>query len=336
VDPAEDNTENEASSQRERRVVRLVLRLLVLAALATIVASSIDVPETFGHLTGDTLVSIVAVQPLMAIALVLTGWRLALLARPKAPPIFAATKAVTLGLGFNVAIPGRLSEFIKAAYMRDNAQIPFSAALAAVVVERLADLVILGILSVTAVTFVFLEVNVWSGIAVVGVGVAAIAVLGHADGVLRRFAGWFPHAGLRTFLDQLITNAAAHVRSGRIYGALVIGIAAWAGGLGMIAGIVEMAGSIELGFGALLAIYVATSIGSVLAALPAGFGTYEAAAVLCLTEFGYTAEEALALALAMHAAQFALTVPCAALILLLERIGIASLVRTAAAALRQA
>ena len=74
-----------------------------------------------------------------------------------------------------------------------------------------------------------------------------------------------------------------------------------------------------------LAVFLATTFGGAIATLPAGLGTYEAAAVAVLTGLGYGFEEAVILAFAMHGIQFIITVPLTVVILVTERTGVSSL-----------
>lgn len=61
-------------------------------------------------------------------------------------------------------------------------------------------------------------------------------------------------------------------------------------------------------------VFVFTSIGGAIPALPGGLGTYEAAAVLALQRFGLDFNESLALALGLRLCNIALTVPWALLV----------------------
>lgn len=98
--------------------------------------------------------------------------------------------------------------------------------------------------------------------------------------------------------------------------------------------LLDMTASIPLGLDGALVIYLASTVGGAVPALPGGFGTYEAAVVFVLRGYGYQLDEALALALMLHATQIVFVCVAAPLIALGEPTGIRSLIRGAVTELR--
>jgi uncharacterized membrane protein YbhN (UPF0104 family) len=116
--------------------------------------------------------------------------------------------------------------------------------------------------------------------------------------------------------------------------ALLVTAAAWLLDFVTIALFFHAAGSIPLGLSGALLVFVATTIGGAIPALPGGLGTYEAAAVFSLKSLGYSFEEALALGFALHATLFCLPLISSLVIVTTEKIGIGALVRNITQAAR--
>jgi uncharacterized membrane protein YbhN (UPF0104 family) len=113
-------------------------------------------------LTLDLLAGALVVQPLVLVSLMAQAQRHAVLARTPPAPFWAAFRAVSLAQGLNVLVPGRLSEGLKATYLRQKAGVPLSDALAALVIERLLDLAILGAISVVVISSLIApQLRVW-------------------------------------------------------------------------------------------------------------------------------------------------------------------------------
>lgn len=89
----------------------------------------------------------------------------------------------------------------------------------------------------------------------------------------------------------------------------------------------NLVGSIPIGLFGSLVVFVATVLGAAVPALSGGLGTYEAAAVFTLKGFGYSFEEALALALTVHVCLLSLSIVLTLIIVLTERIGLSALIK---------
>ncbi len=108
--------------------------------------------------------------------------------------------------------------------------------------------------------------------------------------------------------------------------AVLLGLLIWGLSYLNIFVFLSLAGSIPIGLSGALLVFVMTTLGGAIPALPGGLGTYEAAAVIALRSLGYSFDEAMALALVMHAAQLALPFLMAMLLMLQKRLGILSLI----------
>lgn len=266
-----------------------------------------------------------AVQPLIAIGLTVISIRhMALIGEPKVP-FKAAARAMVLALGLNLLLPGRLSELIKGTYLRDHAGVPLSVGMSAIVLERTADLLILGVFGLVCVaTFLpNLDYRVLTLFVSLGAAVVLFALWGRAPmSALVRVVPW---PRMASFIRRSYAHFAVTVRTRQFALALALGAVAWIVSYANIFVFISLAGSLPVGFSGALVLFVFTTIGAAIPLLPGGLGTYEASAVLALRSLGYSFDEALALAIALHVAQIAMTFLLALAVMLVDRIGISSL-----------
>ncbi len=300
-----------------------VLRLAVAAALVAAFVWGVDLRALGRHLDGRLILAAVAAQPLQIMAILIVGGRFQALVGSIAD-LGVAVRAYFLSAGLNVVIPGRLSELLKVTYLSDKAAVATSVSVTALVVERLFDLVCLGMLVAVALGSALFGISA-KALAAPVVGLAVLLFLG-LIGSPKRVVRLLPFG--RRFVASALEHAGTLLRD-RPRLALVIALSAagWAASFCTIASVIWLGGSIPLGVGELFTVFVAIAVGRAIPALPAGLGTYEAAAVLGLTRFGYSTEEALALGLTAHGAHYLLVTLIAFAILLVDGTGVRSLLR---------
>lgn len=237
-----------------------------------------------------------------------------------------ASRAIVLSQGLNLVLPARLSELLKATYLRDHANVPLSSGVSAVVLERSVDVLIIAALGALGVILYFDRGN-FTSIAVLGLVLAVtILVLVRSPGLVLRVVHALPSERLAGFLERTYRHFSATAGTRAFWYALLLGGVAWGLSYINILVFVELAGSVPIGFSGALLVFILTTLGGAIPALPGGLGTYEAAAVIALRSLGYSFDEALVLSLAMHAAQLILPFIMAVLIMLTERTGLSSLV----------
>ena len=88
-----------------------------------------------------------------------------------------------------------------------------------------------------------------------------------------------------------------------------------------------LSGERSVGLGVSLVVLIAIVIGGAVPALPAGFGTFEAAAVFVLARNGFSYEKALATAMSLHICLILLCFFGAVIIILVERIAVFSMIK---------
>lgn len=278
------------------------------------------------HVTMAVLIAGAVIQPIIVFGLLIQGVRHKVLISFPVIGVGVAFRAMVLSQGLNVVLPARLSELLKVTYLRDRAGVPLSVGLSAVVLERSVDVLILAAVGLLGVIQFFDKGN-FASIPVLGLVLAvAILVLVRSPGVVFRVMRSVPSERISGFLERTYLHFSATAGTRAFWQALLLGGLAWGLSYINILVFIELAGSLPIGLSGALLVFVLTTLGGAIPALPGGLGTYEAAAVIALRALGYAFDEALALSLAMHAAQLILPFVLAALIMFTERLGISSLV----------
>lgn len=221
-------------------------------------------------------------------------------------------------------MPGRVAELFKATYLRAYADVPLSRGIAAVFLERSVDLLIVaGLGLIGAALLSNVDNKLAFGLAVLVI--AALIFIPLLEKQLEVLSKRIPWSKLRVFSEELLKHIAETVRAGTFYRGLALGVATWAASFANIYLFTNIAGGKPLDFQGILVLFVVTTLGGAVPALPGGFGGYEAGAILVLKSYGYSFDEALPFAIGMHLAQFVLPVIGGAFILSRERVGISAL-----------
>jgi hypothetical protein len=304
----------------------ILLKLGGIVALAAIVLSSSAGRSLAQYFDMRYLLAVAVVQPLVLGALVLQGVRHAVLIDRPGLPYFSAIKAVVLSQGLNLLLPARLSEVLKATYLRNRANVPMSTGVSAVLLERTVDLIIVALLGALCLFLYVAMVNktsvlVFAGLVAIIIGVA----LWGGEGILA-LARALPWPRLGGLIERAYLHFGSTLKDRAFIHGLGLGVVVWGISFLNVYLLLDFAGGTNVGvYGALL-VFVCTTVGAAVPALPGGLGTYEAAAVFALTSLGYTFVDALTLAVTIHVAQLVLPLAMALVILLTERIGLSALI----------
>ena len=266
----------------------------LLSSCFLMVLRAIDIPTITRYFTLRLLGIMASVQPLVLLCLCMFALRLAILARTPAARFIPTFKAVTLAIGMNTVLPGRIAELLKPTFLMKHIGLPMSEGLAAVFLERMADCIIMGLLALTSVSVVIGETRLHITIALMVAGVMALILLPRLQSSLQKLNYRLPWAAFHAFFENFLAHASVRIKGGSFLKALLVTGAAWLCDFIAIALFLRAAGSIPLGLFGTLVVFVATTLGAAIPALPGGLGTYEAAAVFSLKGFGYSFEEALA------------------------------------------
>lgn len=272
------------------------------------------------------LVALLAVQPLILVGLFLQGVRHAVLIDRAGLSYLTATKAVALSQGLNVILPARVSEVLKATYLRKRANVPLSAGISAVVLERTVDLIIVGAMGFVCLFFFSAVISKTLVFLVVVFVVILLSMSLWGGRSMRALTRILPWPRISGFIEQAYLHFAATLTRPAFFLGLGLGLLVWGGSFLNILLFLSIAGEVQVGvYGALL-VFVCTTVGGAVPALPGGLGAYEAAAVFALMSLGYTFPDALALAVTIHAAQLSLPIALALIIMLTDQLGLTSLI----------
>lgn len=287
-------------------------------------AGFFSLPE--GRLGKGLVLAAFFVQPIVFSCFVFLAIRHVLLIRAPKISLHIAFRAMILAQGLNLIIPARLSELLKATYLRDHASVPLSTGLSAVVLERTVDILIVGALGLLALANYFDRGNFISIPATGFILAVLVFILVRFPRPVLSVVHKLPSARLASFLERTYQHFSSTVGTRVFWQALLLGGLAWGLSYINILVFLEIAGSTPIGVSGALFVFVMTTLGGAIPALPGGLGTYEAAAVVALRSLGYGFDEALALALVMHASQLVLPFILSILIMLTESAGISSLI----------
>lgn len=283
-------------------ILRLVQSILAIAFIGGIAAIALS--DHLGMLGNrDILRALLFAQPVLVLAQFVIGLRLVRSVGPDRLSFRPALGASLFAQACDLFLPMRLSEFVRVAYLNRRANIPAADGLAAMVLERVSDLVVLAMLAAFAAALTAVGANIWT---IAGIAVAAVAFLllfPHLHGILETIAGWLPVARLRNLAQDALRALRDRLESRAFWMVLLPTIVAWLMSLAATAIylIALQLPDLQVTLPLVLLIFLATTIGAAAAVLPAGIGTYEAAVVLVLTAKGINWDTALAVAVGLHA-----------------------------------
>jgi uncharacterized membrane protein YbhN (UPF0104 family) len=305
--------------------MRQGLRLAVIAGVVGVLLFwRIDIADVKNYFTRELWFAILWVQPLIALGTVVCGARLSLLVNTPPAPLLVCVKAVILSYGLNVLLPWRSSELVKATYLRNQIVTPLSVGMAAVFLERLSDLIIVGFLAVLSITLLLASVN-YVFVLLMIAALFVLVLIPRIEAYVIQWLHVIPWKLPRSFAERFLRHASNRIRDPQIGRALAYGVAIWVISFLSVTVFFHVAGGTAIGLTGALVVFVASTVGGVIPALPGGFGTYEAAVAFTLSSYGYSLEKGLALGLALHASQLLLTFGGALFITVTERTGVSSL-----------
>ncbi|WIM05121.1 MAG: flippase-like domain-containing protein [Candidatus Nitricoxidivorans perseverans] len=306
-------------------------RLIVVAALLAMAVNYVDPGKLPGHFDRRLLVAALAMQPFVVAWILLTAWRHGLIVARQPVRLGITVPAVVLSVGLNALLPARASEALKATYLAEHAGLPMSRCVGAVLLERLADLFIVGLMGWGALILLNLEMAPAVLAGAVSLPLILLALMAILAGKSSSAADRFRLSPLRHFFAMLSAVADQFNPAGfmRLFG---LGLLIWSSGFAMMAVFMGLGGSRTLSGLQYLAVFVVTTIGSAVPALPGGIGTYQAAGTFILTRYGFSTEEALALTTAAQLSVYLPTLALAILVSIRDGVGLRSLLGRARSA----
>lgn len=312
------------------RVIFVSVAVLVFAAVFVISGAA-------AHINLKLLLAAVAVQPLNALSTVFISWRLLLLAR--APAGFVSSfKAQCLAATFLLFAPGRISEIVKPLYLIERDKVPAAHAFAAVVIERLADVIIVAI---AIVVTAFLTgggsfERVWLLVTLLLFSVFGLIFVALAKPEwMRRLIQLLPFEKIEGVIVRLFDQCRKNLVPRMLLPALVLGIAAWLFSFLTTYLFLVLAADRRVSVMQGLIVFMASTVGLAISIAPGSAGTFEAAAVVSLKYCGFSVSEALALSIGMRIASQGLSLAIGVYVLAREKIGLKSFASNAIGYIRE-
>lgn len=318
-----------APTTSPRRWRATALRVSLVVGLLAVVVAGVPL-ERLAALGGPVVLAALALQVPWALGYLLRGYRHALVLSDPPARLMPCVKAVLLAGGLNALLPARLGELVTATYVRQRLAIPLNVGLAAVAVERLADLLILGLFAAAALSAGLAAVSDLAiALVATGVALAAIAALALLDlpRLLERLLGLFPSERLRGFLVGLVSVMGDRLRGRKAVRLFLVTLLCWAVSLAAMHLFVWIVWAAPPSLGQSLLVMLGALIGSAIPGLPAGLGTFEAGVAGAFMILGSAFEEAVLVAIVLHIATLAQPVFATLLLSYTEDFGLGQMIR---------
>lgn len=320
------------SSRSTPSTVGAAVRVVLVCAVLALLARQLGSGEHGLTLDSHFLVAVLLFQAPMLVGVLAYARRHAILVRTPPVPLRIALEAVLLSAMLNIVMPGRLSELVKATYLRKHIGVPMAHGLSAVLIERLLDVVIVGAIAATGVAallriesiLVFLlPVIAFLALLVMRpVAAALIMPLSRRTGVAWNFL----ERQCRYIVEVVQGRIAVH--------ALLLTIVSWLAHLAALYIFFKLVHTGSFSLTDVTLVFGAIVLAGAIPALPAGLGTFEAAVVLVLQNRGFEFNQALGIAVTLHIAELLPSAVLGPIVMLRRSMGIGEIARDALRALR--
>lgn len=304
-----------------------ILKLLVIVIILPFVLFQFSREALQQIFNWDTLIAIFSIQFFLFSATALNVIRYAFLVRKPPAPFTTCLAAILLSAGINLIIPGRVSEIIKATYVRKKLNIPLSNSTAAIVIERLLDVCVVATIGMIGFVGIFFEDVTMLNLMLI-VSIIGLSLMKPVAKVIETHIRW-----RKDLISRFIHGNCEHV----------IKIISWK--IGLITPLLTafswllhcfaiwlfffMLPGYQLSFTEATLVFGAIIFASAIPALPGGIGAIQAAIILVLTQLNVPVEEALLLSFAIHFAEILISAVSTPIILISQPTGMGDLVERA-------
>lgn len=306
-----------------------VFRGVLATCLVFWVVFFVDWPATLGAFTLMHVVIIIMVQPLQLLIIFLSSVRFAVLAQGSLSQIYKFYQAYLLSVGLNTFVPGRLSEFIKISYLKEKAGIAGSASLAAMFLEKIADVFMLGLVILLGLGSVWMGINEKLIMLVTAVAMAIIVLLPSIEKVTPVILEKLPGKKFHSIFRSAISEAVARVQGRDFLIAVGVSVIIWFGTFLQVWIVLKVLHGASLDIGEAVLIYSAMILGRAIPGLPGGIGTFEAAVVYAMTQIGFDFSVSLTTALTLHGSQLLIVTAISLVVLVRDGTGVKSIITSA-------
>lgn len=295
-------------------IVRAVLGVAISVASLAFVLGGVDLARTAQILSTAAPAWVILSVCLQASDVFLRAVRWQRLVAPiRAVRLAPMLGYLLVGYLANNILPARLGELVRSHYLGDREGISRASALGTVVVERVVDTAV--VVSIGALAILVLHIRgtvasaVLIGLAVTGLLVVALAVgiVAHRlPGAERVIAVAERRPGIAAVGRRLHHGLAVARRPRTLVEAIALSLAAWGASLLAVAAAGQALG-IELTIGAAALLSAGVALSTAIPSAPGYLGTFELAGKTIGMSLGLSGDQALALALLVHASILILT-----------------------------
>lgn len=301
-----------------------LVRIFFLALVLFLLAQNVNFNDFIRHLQPTYFVAIASTLPVILFVIAIMAFRHAKLLSDYKPAYKFVFYAVILSTGFNYILPARTAELLKATYLREKCAVPFSAGASAVLMERLVDILIIGVIGVVSIIFIPDLGSGWKYAGILLTILSLFIILPRSKKVISYFVEKMPWPRIASFLKQLHKEVENKIRLRSLYLNISLGMAAWLVNIASYAIFFNLAVIDGLALPAVLTVFIASAIGIAIPILPGGLGTFEAAIVIALKINGFDFDESLALAITLRLTLILAVAPIALYISITSGTGIRS------------
>lgn len=285
------------------------------------------------QITPQLVYAILLIQPFLFAATLVSGIRCSFLVSTPPAPVINCTKSIILSAGLNLWLPGRLSELVKPAFLREHLGIPFGQGLAALILEKFFDALIVGALTLAGL--IFLNSNsIHKPLIFFSFTLLTIFMIRPMAGVFFQFLEKYSTPIFRVATDSLRHIKFTLTRRLSII-ALSLTLISWVlHGFAIWLFFLFLEGR-SLSIAESAAIMGAMIFAGAAPALPGGIGAIQAAVTVSLIAFGFSPSEAFVFSLGLHLAEVLIAAFCTPIILSLHQTGVSRLLIDAKTAITQ-
>lgn len=303
--------------------------LVKLGMLSTCIfyfAYFVSFEEVISLIRVELFLAVLAVQSIFFVATCAVALRHSLLLGRGRATFGNCLKALLLSAGINLVTFGRISELVKLTYLRKNAGISLSTSSAALLVERLFDLLAVSVIGLIGVAGIFLE-NSYIPTLMAAIGGSGLLLVKPVAVYCHRLLGE-KQGRLANFLCDTCLHIQTTLSRRNIVSVTGLTFFSWGSHFVGIWFFFFLLPDVSITWEQASLVFGAVIFAAAMPGLPAGIGVVQAAVTITLTSIGIDVDSAFTLSVALHVAEFLISALTAPVLLLTTSTGVGDLLST--------
>jgi hypothetical protein len=285
----------------------------------------VDWDEVLSRFGRQHLLAVLLVQPIQFMLVFILGLRFSILSTGRIRSSWAFFESYLLSVGLNSFFPGRVSEFVKVSYLKENLGLPVATTLAALFLEKLTDMFYLGAIVLFGGGALWLGVDKNYILISLFLLLILLLIIPRIERIVLRNLDRLPCIAFREVVKKVVANVTLRINVRELSIAMMLGIVAWIMSFILVWAVVEYLHGKDIDFAGVVIVFSAMVVGRAIPGLPSGIGTFEAAVIFAMKPLGFNVSDAIATALTLHAAQIAFVTLVSLIILGVKGAGVKSL-----------